>query len=121
MSANTNKYQSPAAVGRRYATIADAAGDHWPDTARKACIALVAASDESDEDKSLDAKLLVDIQQIFDDKKTPFLESQHLVDQLRGIEESPWKDFDLTPNKLAYRLRDFKGKPRRNPAGTARG
>jgi hypothetical protein len=101
--------------------IADAAGGHWPNTARAACIALVEASDESDEDKSLDAKLLVDIQQIFSDKKTSFLESQHLVDELRSIEESPWKDFDLTPNKLAYRLRDFKVKPRRNPAGTARG
>lgn len=101
--------------------IADAAGGHWPGTARAACKALVAAADAADETESLTTKLLADVQQIFTDKGVPFLASKELVAELRRIEESPWDEFDYNPSKLAYRLREFGVKSRRDPAGMVRG
>jgi hypothetical protein len=101
--------------------IADAAGGHWPGTARAACKALVAAADAADETDSLNTKLLADIKQIFADTRVPFLASKELVVRLRGIEESPWVEFDYNPSKLAYRLKEFGVKSRRDPAGAVRG
>ena len=101
--------------------IADAAGGHWPETARTACKALVAAADAADETDSLNTKLLADIKQIFADTSVPFLASKELVARLRGIEESPWVEFDYNPSKLAYRLKEFGVKSRRDPAGAVRG
>jgi hypothetical protein len=101
--------------------VADAAGGHWPETARAACKALVDSADSADEDRSLAVKLLTDIRSVFAEKGVPFLRSADLVEELRRIEASPWNDFDLTPSKLAYRLREFRIKTGHNPAGTARG
>jgi Protein of unknown function (DUF3631) len=101
--------------------IADAAGGHWPRTARAACKALVDAADAADETDSLNTKLLADIKQIFRDAGVPFLASKELVTQLRRIEESPWDEFDYNPSKLAYRLKEFGVKSRRDPAGAVRG
>jgi hypothetical protein len=101
--------------------IADAAGGHWPGMARAACKALVDAADAADETDSLNTKLLADIKQIFTDKGVPFLASKELVADLRRIEESPWDEFDYNPSKLAYRLKEFGVKSRRDPAGAVRG
>src|ERR1700739_1449095 len=101
--------------------VADAAGGHWPMTARAACKALVDAADAADEDKALPGRLLADVRQVFADKGASFLSSAELVTELRRIEESPWDEFDLNPSKLAYRLRAFDLRPRRNPAGNTRG
>lgn len=101
--------------------VADAAGAHWPQTARAACKALVDAADSADEDRSLAAKLLVDIKHVFTKRDVPFLPSGELVAELRGIEESPWNGFDLNPSKLAHRLREFKIKPGRDTTGSIRG
>lgn len=101
--------------------IADEAGGHWPATARAACKALVNRAGETDEDQSLAIKLLSDIRGIFADRCTPFLPSGDLVSELRRIEDSPWNDFDLNPNKLAFRLKDFGIKPQRNTIGNIRG
>lgn len=101
--------------------IADAAGGHWPGTARAACKALVDAADAADETESLTTKLLADVKQIFADKGVPFLASKELVAELRRIEESRWDEFDYNPSKLAYRLKEFGVKSRRDPAGVVRG
>lgn len=101
--------------------VADAAGDHWPKTARAACKALVAAADEADEDRSLSTRLLADIASVFTDKGVSFLPSAELVAELRRVEGSPWNDFELTPSKLAYRLREFRVKTGHNAAASARG
>ena len=42
-----------------------------------------------------------DIRQCFTDAHESFLPSQVLVRELRGIEESPWGDDELTASKLA--------------------
>jgi hypothetical protein len=101
--------------------VADAAGGHWPESARAACKALVDAADAADETDSLNTKLLADIKQIFADKGEPFLASKELVAELRRIEESPWDEFDYNPSKLAYRLKDYGVKSRRDPVGAVRG
>lgn len=101
--------------------VADAAGGHWPRTARAACRALVDQADDADEDQSLAVKLLADIKQVFTDRGVPFLRSGDLVAELRRIEESPWNDFEFNPSKLAYRLKDFGIKPGRNTVGSVRG
>ena len=103
--------------------IADAAGGHWPESARAACSALVAAADEADDERSLSTRLLTDIRTIFTDQAVPFLASADLVAQLRHLEESPWNDQgrELTARKLAYRLRQFGVLPGRAERNTVRG
>jgi hypothetical protein len=83
--------------------VADAAGGHWPDTARAACTVLVAAAAEADEDESLAVKLLADIQAVFGSLPgVSFLSSGELVSALNRLDDSPWRDFELTTRKLAY-------------------
>lgn len=101
--------------------VADAAGGTWPERARAACRALVDDADDADEESSLATKLLADIRAIFTAKATAFLSSADLVSALRGIEESPWDDFDLNPRKLAHRLKQFDVAPGHNTTKTARG
>lgn len=101
--------------------VADAAGDHWPTTAREACKALVDGANDADEEQSLAVKLLVDIRQVFVDKNVSFLPTGELIAALRLLEESPWDDFDLNPRKLARRLRPFTVKPGRAERNTVRG
>jgi hypothetical protein len=101
--------------------VADAAGGHWPETARAACKVLVDGAADIDEDKSHGVKLLVDIRSAFTEKEVSFLPSAELVSALRSIEESPWGDFDLNTSKLAYRLREFGVKPERRNRNTVRG
>lgn len=101
--------------------VADAAGGHWPKTARTACKVLVAAAESAEEDTSLQVKLLTDLRGIFTERGASFLSSTELIEALRMLTDSPWGDFELTSRKLAFRLKDFGIKPGRNPAGVARG
>jgi len=101
--------------------IADLVGGHWPRTARAACAALVSAATEADEDVSLPTRLLTDIRDIFEATNASFLPTLQLITELRRIEESPWGDFELTPTKLAHRLREFRIKPSRAERNTVRG
>lgn len=101
--------------------VADAAGGHWPDTARAACVALVTDAAAADEDRQLSTKLLTDIRDLFAEKHVPFIPSMELIRELRAIEESPWADEDLSPRKLAQWLKDFGVTSSRNAAGTVRG
>ncbi|CAM4413678.1 hypothetical protein MB901379_03888 [Mycobacterium basiliense] len=102
-------------------SVADAAGGHWPTTARVACATLVAATDEADQERALATKLLADIQTIFTEHCVSFLPSGQLVAALRSIDESPWSEFDYNTSKLAYYLRDFDIKPGRDTTGKIRG
>lgn len=101
--------------------IADAAGGHWPELARAACLALVEGADDADEEASLSTKLLSDIKTVFTDKGVSFLASGDLVAALRNIEESPWNDFEFNPRKLAHRLKGFGITPGHNTSKSARG
>lgn len=99
--------------------IADAAGDHWPDSARAACKALTAAAADTDEETS--AQLLADIRDVFTVSGETFMPSRMLVKELRDIEESPWNDDQLSVSKLALLLKPYGVKPGHNAAKTIRG
>ena len=108
--------------------VADAAGGDWPKLARLACRSIESATANDDDDASLNVKLLIDIRAVFAERGQQylavggsFLPSQELVVALRRIEESPWGDFELTPRKLAQRLKLFGIKPGFNAAKTQRG
>lgn len=101
--------------------VADAAGGHWPDTARAACVALVTDAATADEERQLSTKLLTDIRDLFAEKHVPFIPSIELIRELRAIEESPWADEDLSPRKLAQWLKEFGVQSSRNAAGSVRG
>jgi hypothetical protein len=98
--------------------IADAAGGIWPELARAAAEDLCGKSDEND-----DMQLLADIETIFEAMApgTLFIPSKQLIVELRGCDESPWTDNELTPHKLARELRQFDVHPRPGPGYTARG
>lgn len=101
--------------------VADAAGGDWPKRARKACMALVGAAEETDEEQSESVTLLTDIRQVFTDWHVSFMSSTDLANALRRLEDSPWRELELTTHGIAQRLRSYGVKTRRNSAGTARG
>lgn len=69
--------------------IADAAGGHWPKTARVAAEAL---SGEL-EDPTEGVKLLTDIRQVFDQSGEDRLSTARLIRGLAGLEGRPWGDY----------------------------
>ncbi|MDP9459331.1 MAG: DUF3631 domain-containing protein [Actinomycetota bacterium] len=101
--------------------IAEHVGGDWPQRARAACLRLTAEADEADEEGSLNLRLLADVRTIFTDRAVSFLTSAELVEGLKRIDEAPWDDFEFNARRLALRLKDYKIKPQRNAAGTARG
>lgn len=101
--------------------IADHVGGDWPRRARAACLTLTSQSEEADEEASLNTKLLGDVRDIFAERTASFLSSADLVAALKGVEESPWEEFDFNARKLAYRLKHFGVKVGHNTAKTARG
>lgn len=102
--------------------VADTTGSHWPKTANAACKTLVAAAAEADEDGSLAVKLLADIREVFEGlPQVSFLPSADVVSALNRLDDSPWRDFELTTRKLAYRLKGFGIRPGHNDAKTVRG
>jgi len=101
--------------------VADAAGGRWPDLARQACTALVEGAENSEEDQSLQIKLLNDIRRIFAEEGVDFLPSSELAGRLRAVAESPWGEWELTANRLARHLSPFGVRPGHNPEKTQRG
>lgn len=101
--------------------VGDLAGAEWAHRARTACLVLTSAASEDDEEGNLATLLLSDIRDIFARTGTTFMPAQALITNLSAIEESPWGEWELTPRKLAQRLKHFGIKPNRNTTGTARG
>lgn len=103
-------------------TIADAAGDGWPDMARNAAAML--SMDEDDDDSTARTMLLTDIRHIFraqnidslDEEWRGRIKSGELCDKLAGLEDRPWVDWHkgkpITPRDLATLLRSFEIKPK---------
>jgi Protein of unknown function (DUF3631) len=102
--------------------VADLAGGHWPDTARVAAVAAVAAS--KGDRQSLGVLLLHDIRNVFRKHDTARLCTLSVLTELRGIEESPWDATNrdgsaLNAMGLAQRLRKYgiKSENMRDDAG----
>jgi hypothetical protein len=102
--------------------IADAAGGKWPDIARSAAVALVAAAKEAN--PSLGIRLLEDIRTAFQDDDK--LATEEILRRLIALPESPWanlKGKPLDERGLAARLRKYEVRPKtiRTGAHTPRG
>jgi len=102
--------------------IADRVGGVWPEIARKAGVALVAAGKEKE--PSLGIRLLADLRTIFKDFDE--MSSKMILSRLVEIEESPWGDIrgrQLDERSLARRLKAYgiKSKTVRIGDATPRG
>ena len=102
--------------------IADRVGGVWPEMARKAGVALVAAGKEKE--PSLGIRLLADLRTIFEDFDE--MSSKMILSRLVEIEESPWGDIrgrQLDERGLAKRLKVYgiKSKTVRIGDATPRG
>jgi hypothetical protein len=87
--------------------IADAAGEDWPDRARGAAVALVAAAAERE--PSLNIRLLSDLRDIFG-KTVEHMTTVAILERLHKLPEAPWADLKgkpLTDRGLAFRLREY--------------
>ncbi|MFY9770242.1 MAG: DUF3631 domain-containing protein [Xanthobacteraceae bacterium] len=92
--------------------IADAAGGHWPDTARCCAVALVALLREEGEER-LGVRLLADMRTVLADDEQAATSA--ILDKLHKLDESPWLDVrgkELNDRGLAVRLRPYGIKPR---------
>lgn len=83
----------PADVWEPLLAIADAAGGHWPDRARTACVELVkvAASGEA----SLGVRLLGDLRTVFGEVDA--LHTETILAELHKLDEAPWGDLRGKP------------------------
>jgi hypothetical protein len=102
----------PADVWEPLLAVADAAGGHWPVTARTACVELAKVA--QNRDASLGVKLLTDIREVLDREGTDRLSTERLLDALHKLDESPWADLrgkPLDSRGLARRLRQYDARP----------
>lgn len=93
--------------------IADAAGGHWPVTARRAAVLL---SSDPEDSGSPGEMLFRDIRAAYGGGQTDRVESAAVVAVLAALEHRPWGDrhsgLHLTVNKLAAMLKPFDIRPK---------
>ncbi|MGH3754148.1 MAG: DUF3631 domain-containing protein [Pseudonocardiaceae bacterium] len=102
----------PAEIWEPLLAIADAAGGHWPTTARAACRHFVL--DTGPQLTSLGVRLLADLHELFTRAGTDRMRTTDILPALCGLEESPWGDLDGKPldaRRLARLLDRFGVKP----------
>lgn len=95
--------------------VADLAGGHWRDDARRSAVALVAASMGGG--PSIGVMLLRDVRAVFDEHDSDRLMTDQLLKSLNDLEESPWAGITrdgkaLDPRGLAQRLGKYGIKSR---------
>ncbi|MEV7214071.1 DUF3631 domain-containing protein [Kitasatospora cineracea] len=92
--------------------VADLAGGSWPRRARLACVLMVAAEEEIEEDGCGGARILADIRRVFfahDDPAT--LSTTTVLAALNDSPEAPWAEHGrsgLTARALAGLLKDYR-------------
>ncbi len=106
--------------------IADAAGGHWPETARRCAVAFVA--DSRDKAGGFGIQLLTDLRTAFAGEQA--MTTEAILDALNQMDESPWGDIRgkaLDSRGLSRRLAKYGIKPKvirvgeRTPRGYDRG
>jgi hypothetical protein len=103
--------------------VADAAGGHWSDTARRCAVALVALFREEGEER-LGVRLLADTRTVFGDDDQAATSA--ILNRLHNLDESPWADIrgkPLNDRGLAALLKPYgiKSKTIRVGSATPRG
>lgn len=100
--------------------IADFIGGQWPERARKAAVALIAAAKNAE--PSLGIRLLADLKEIFGDAKD--MPTEEILAELHALKEAPWNDLKgrpLNDRGLANRLRQYEVRPTVLSGGAHRG
>jgi hypothetical protein len=86
--------------------IADAAGGHWPHTARQACAHFVREADQ--QPVTTGVRLLADLHTVFTERNTDRLSTTDILANLVMLDESPWGDINggrpLDARRLAKEL-----------------
>ncbi|MER5300174.1 DUF3631 domain-containing protein [Streptomyces lasiicapitis] len=98
----------PADVWEPLLAVADAAGGHWPERARAACVELVAAA-KLDDKGSLGVRLLTDLRD-YVLNGIDRLPTVAVLERLCALDEAPWGDMNgkpLTPRGLAKMLGEY--------------
>jgi hypothetical protein len=100
--------------------IAEAAGGHWPDFARKA--AKIVTGGRAGDDLPDGQRLLLDIKEVFRQMGAVELQSKVLCDYLcHLIDESPWAEYrhgkPLAPSTMGSLLKDFGVRAEKAPTG----
>ncbi|WP_051940046.1 DUF3631 domain-containing protein [Phaeacidiphilus oryzae] len=97
----------PADVWEPLLAVAEAAGGHWPERARAACLELVNAAKANDKG-SLGIRLLSDLRDVFDGAER--MTSVAILERLLAMDDAPWADMDgrpLNSRSLARMLGDY--------------
>jgi Protein of unknown function (DUF3631) len=92
--------------------LADAAGGHWPDTARNACRHFVL--DAGPQAGSLGVRLLADLRELYTTHDADRLTTADILAALVGLDETPWPDLygkPLDARRLARELGRYGVKP----------
>jgi putative DNA primase/helicase len=88
--------------------IADVAGGHWPETARKAALRLTA---HNQGDQDVRVLLLRDLRVIFSEADGDKLTTRHILQALAKLDDGPWAEFRsgraITAGQLSELLRPF--------------
>jgi hypothetical protein len=92
--------------------IADAAGGHWPETARDACRVMCEAAED---ENATAVRVLADVWAVFRDDE-PHIFSAELCARLNALDEAAWIGWNnaagIKPHDLARHLKAFKVKSR---------
>ena len=93
--------------------IADAAGGHWPHTARQACTYFVREAEEHP--ATTGVRLLADLRTLFADRNTDRVSTTDIIANLVALDESPWGDISngrpLDGRRLAKELAQYHVRP----------
>jgi hypothetical protein len=99
-----------AEIWRPLIAIADAAGGHWPDTARAACVHFVAVAAADRNGGGLRMQLLADLRDLFTSRNADKLPTTEILAALCGMDEAPWADLSGKPldsRRLARELKPY--------------
>jgi hypothetical protein len=100
--------------------IADAAGGHWPGSARRAAVAIHRSRVAADDTHAL--RLLHDCRTVFESSAGDFLPTAELRAALVALDQSLWSDIrgkEITPHYMGKLLREFHiESSRHRPFGT---
>ncbi|UJW34217.1 DUF3631 domain-containing protein [Saccharothrix sp. AJ9571] len=112
-----------AEIWRPLIAIADAAGDHWPDTARAACSHFVTSA-STNTSRGTRTQLLSDLRDLFQHRQANRLATSEILATLTSLEEAPWGDLNGKPldaRRLSTELRPYgvRSKDVRLPGFTA--
>jgi hypothetical protein len=102
-----------AEIWRPLLAIADAAGGHWPETARRACHHFVIEA--GPRDVSIGVRLLADIREVFTAQKTDRMTTADLIRELHAVDDGPWTDLQGRPldsRRLAKELDRYSVRPK---------